>query len=188
MSSIQGRASSVSSIGGLSALNTSYTPSRHGKAPLEQRKMSLEAELSRVLQLPTSVADRDQRALRIRRHIALLERHIALIDAANGERAEFTVQGREERDPDAQQQEQPKFVLPDEESDTPTASQPVQQTAGRKAPPLGSDNYARPALNPLDFPGSLYSPPTAPGTVQPWETRPEPTRAAKLGRNFDVSV
>lgn len=188
MSSIQGRASSVSSIGGLTALNSSYTPSRHGKAPLEQRKMSLEAELSRVLQLPTSVADRDQRALRIRRHIALLERHIALIDAANGERAEFTVQGRADRDADSQQQEQPKFALPDEETEAAAAEEAVQQAPLRKAPLLGSDAYARPALNPLDFPGSLYSPPTAPGAVQPWETRTEPTRAAKLGRNFDVSV
>lgn len=187
MSSIQGRASSVSSIGGLTALNSSYTPSRNGKAPLEQRKMSLEAELSRVLQLPASVADRDQRALRIRRHIALLERHIALIDAANGERAEFTVQGRADRDADSQRQEPPKFVLPDEEAEETAVPEAAKQTAARKSPPA-NEGYARSALNPLDFPGSLYSPPAAPGAVQPWETRPEPTRSAKLGRNFDVSV
>ena len=188
MSSIQGRTGSISSIGGISALNTSYTPSRHGKAPLESRKVSLEAELSRVLQLPASVADRDQRAMRIRRHIALLERHIALLDAANGERPEFTVQGRPEREhseQEKQQREQPAFVLPEEEE----KEEPAQNVASsRPTAPKGGDDYARAMLGSFESPGSLYSAPTAPGTVQPWENRSETARAAKVGRNFDVSI
>ncbi|WP_156950995.1 hypothetical protein [Saccharibacillus sacchari] len=187
MSSIQGRMGSISPIGGLAALNTSYTPSRHGKAPLENRKVSLEAELSRVLQLPASVADRDQRAMRIRRHIALLERHIALLDAANGERPEFTVQGRPEREhsDQEQQREEPVFALPEEDQEE--AAQQVA-SAGRMPAPKGGDDYARAMLGSFDSPGSLYSAPTAPGTVQPWENRSETTRAAKVGRNFDVSI
>ncbi|CAM4231658.1 hypothetical protein [Saccharibacillus endophyticus] len=186
MSSIQGRMGSISPIGGLTALNTSYTPSRHGKAPLESRKVSLEAELSRVLQLPASVADRDQRAMRIRRHIALLERHIALLDAANGERAEFTVQGRPEHEHSEQEQqkEQPVFALPEEEKE-----EPAQTASANRVPaPKGGDDYARAMLGSFDSPGSLYSAPSAPGAVQPWENRSETTRAAKVGRNFDVSI
>lgn len=187
MSSIQGRTGSISPIGGLAALNTSYTPSRHGKAPLENRKVSLEAELSRVLQLPASVADRDQRAMRIRRHIALLERHIALLDAANGERPEFTVQGRPEREhseQEQQQREQPAFVLPEEEKE-----EPVQKASpSRPMAPKGGDDYARAMLGSFDSPGALYSAPPTPGTVQPWENRSEKAKAAKVGRNFDVSI
>ncbi|MCQ4088012.1 hypothetical protein [Saccharibacillus sp. JS10] len=185
MSSIQGRMGSISAIGGINALNTSYTPSRHGKAPLESRKVSLEAELSRVLQLPASVADRDQRAMRIRRHIALLERHIALLDTANGERAEFTVQGRPERDPSEQERrEQPEFVLPEQEEEEVAPAAP----RSRPAAPKGGDDYARAMLGSIESAGALYSAPSAPGTVQPWENRAETTRAAKLGRNFDISV
>ncbi|NGZ76287.1 hypothetical protein [Saccharibacillus alkalitolerans] len=185
MSSIQGRASSVPAISGMSALNTSYTPSRHGKAPLENRKASLEVELSRVLQLPASSADREQRAMRIRRHIALLERHIALLDAANGERPEFTVQGRPDRQSDESvPQEEPSFSLPDEaEEESAPEQAPVRST-----PSKGGDDYARAMLGAFESPGSLYAAPTVPGAAQPWETRTEPTRAAKLGRNFDVSV
>lgn len=186
MSSIQGRTGSISPIGGLSALNSSYTPSRHGKAPLENRKVSLEVELSRVLQLPASVADRDQRAMRIRRHIALLERHIALLDTANGERPEFTVQGRPEREHSEQEQqrEEPAFVLPDEDKEEPERNAPPS----RPTAPKGGDDYARAMLGSFDSPGALYSAPPAPGTVQPWDNRSETTRAAKVGRNFDVSI
>ncbi|GGN93873.1 hypothetical protein [Saccharibacillus kuerlensis] len=185
MSSIQGRTSPISSINGLPALNSSYTPSRHGKAPLENRKVSLEAELSRVLQLPASVPDREQRAIRLRRHIALLERHIALLDAANGERPEFTVQGRPDRDVfESEQEEQPTFSLP-EETEEESAPEP---TPARQASPRGGDDYARAMLGALESPGSLYAAPVAPGTIQPWENRSEPAKSVKVGRNFDVSV
>ncbi|WP_172194650.1 hypothetical protein [Saccharibacillus qingshengii] len=184
MSSIQGRMGSIVPIGGLPALNSSYTPSRHGKAPLENRKASLEIELSRVLQLPASEQDREQRAMRIRRHIALLERHIALLDTANGERPEFTVQGRPDREYDEPQQ-QPAFSLPEESEE----ESPVEAAAAvTPKAPRGGDDYARAMLGSFESLGSLYAPPAAPGTIPPWENRSEPARTAKVGRNFDVSV
>lgn len=183
---IQGRTTPISPLSSLPALNSSYTPSRHGKAPLENRKASLEVELSRILQLPSSEPDREQRAMRVRRHIALLERHIALLDAANGERPEFTeVQGRPDRDrshSEPESQEQPEFSVPEE---------PVNESSAPRKAPQGGDNYARAMLGSLESLGSLgslYAPPAAPGTVQPWENRSEPAKAVKVGRNFDVSV
>ncbi len=186
---IQGRTSPVAPLSALPALNTSYTPSRHGKAPLENRKASLEVELSRILQLPVSDQDREQRAMRIRRHIALLERHIALLDAANGERPEFTsVQGRPDREhPESEPQAQPEFSMTEELQEQSVNEQPA---APRKAP-KGGDDYARAMLGSLEALGSLgslYAPPAAPGAVQPWENRSEPAKAVRVGRNFDVSI
>ncbi|WP_172256238.1 hypothetical protein [Saccharibacillus deserti] len=186
MSSIQGRMGSVVPIGGLPALNSSYTPSRHGKAPLENRKASLEVELSRVLQLPASEQDREQRAMRIRRHIALLERHIALLDTANGERPEFTVQGRPDREHSEPEPQQPTFSLPEETEEESSSAQPGAGVTPKA--PKGGDDYARAMLGSFESLGSLYAPPAAPGTIPPWENRSEPARTVKVGRNFDVTV
>ncbi|MDO3410061.1 hypothetical protein QWJ34_09840 [Saccharibacillus sp. CPCC 101409] len=177
--------SPISSLSKLPAMNGSYTPSRQGKAPLENRKTSLEVELSRVLQMPESVADREQRAMRLRRHIALLERHIALLDAANGERPEFTVQGRQEHE-GSEHREQPEFSLP-EEPEEPQTREGTSSAAHSELMRKGGE-LARAAFASFDAPGSLYAAPPTAGAVQPWESHKPPAQAAKLGRNFDVSV